>query len=656
MTSVRHRRLRVAVTGLLCVVALAATAVSPALAAGPNRHVLAGTKPAWVKAVKKTANVPASQKINAKVWLTPRDAAQLDALARAISDPNDAQYGQIISEGQYSARFAPTADQVSAVRQWLSGAGLHIDEVGPDRHYVAVSGSAAAISAAFGTGLGTYKVNGDTVRAPYADVSIPSALAGTVLAVSGLSTLGHMTHPADFGAPDAFVNGTPCSDYYGQKDANSLPKFKGNTLPWAVCGYVPSQFRGTYGIDKSGFDGSGQTVAITDAFDADTLLADANKYSRLHGDQPFAGGQFKDKSVAEDATTEEACGGNGWYGEQALDIEAVHGMAPGANVIYYGAASCFDDDLLGSLTRAVHDNKASIVTNSWGEPTFVVVDGELFTTIDQGLVDAYEAIFKQGAVQGIGFYFSSGDDGDDLAAYGYKHPDWPAQDPWVTAVGGTSLGIDSHDDRSFETGWGTQKYSLSANGKSWTPIADDPFLYGAGGGYSEVFDRPWYQIGVVSKKTTGRAIPDVAMDADPTTGMLVGETQSFPLPSRFGPAGVRYGEYRIGGTSLASPLFAGAQAVAQSAARHRFGFANPLLYLTSEGPGNAGLFDVLPNRSDAGNVRADYANGINAADGLVYSVRTFDHDSSLFTARGWDDVTGLGTVTSRYITQFAAHH
>ena len=69
-----------------------------------------------------------------------------------------------------------------------------------------------------------------------------------------------------------------------------------------------------------------------------------------------------------------------------------------------------------------------------------------------------------------------------------------------------------------------------------------------------------------------------------------------------------------------------------------------------------GTSSVIVWRSDAGNVRADYANGINAADGFLYSVRTFDHDSSLFTARGWDDVTGLGTVTSRYITQFAAHH
>ena len=108
-------------------------------------------------------------------------------------------------------------------------------------------------------------------------------------------------------------------------------------------------------------------------------------------------------------------------------------MAPAANVLYYGGASCFDDDLLASLSRIVADNKASIVSNSWGEPTFFVDPRTvIYATIDQDLVDAYESVFKQGAVQGIGFYFSSGDDGDDLAAWGFKHPDYPTGDPWVT--------------------------------------------------------------------------------------------------------------------------------------------------------------------------------------------------------------------------------
>jgi subtilase family serine protease len=327
-------------------------------------------------------------------------------------------------------------------------------------------------------------------------------------------------------------------------------------------------------------------------------------------------------------------------------------MAPGANVLYYGAASCYDDDLLASLAKVVGDNNASIVTNSWGEPTFVNIPEIGCTpciTIDDSLVNAYESVFEQGAVQGIGFYFSSGDNGDELDAWGVKHPDWPTEDPWVTSVGGTSLAVNQANQRSFETGWGTSKWALSGN--TWVNTV--PFLYGAGGGFTylpefnlALFDRPWYQDGVVQSSTPGRAVPDIAADADPTTGMLVGETQNFTLPSRFGPAGVHYGEYRIGGTSLASPLMAGMQAVAQG--HDRIGFANPLIYSLAH---SGVYYDVTP-QGDAGNVRSDFVNGQNADNGLAYSVRTFDQDSSLTTGPGWDDVTGVGSPTSGYFALF----
>ena len=264
----------------------------------------------------------------------------------------------------------------------------------------------------------------------------------------------------------------------------------------------------------------------------------------------------------------------------------------------------------------------------------------LYTTIDDALVNAYESIFKQGAVQGIGFYFSSGDNGDDLDAFGYAHPEFPTGDPWVTSVGGTSLAVDRNDRRSFETGWGTSKWNLSDDGTSWVNTV--PFLYGAGGGFSQVFAEPFYQFGVVHSPTGGRAVPDIGLVGDPTTGMLVGETQDFDLPSRYGPAGVHYGEYRIGGTSLSSPLMAGVQAAAQG--HSRIGFANPAIYALYR---HGAYYDVTP-QGDLGNVRVDYLNGENADDGIVYSLRTFDQDSSLETGRGWDDVTGVGAPTKRY--------
>ena len=154
------------------------------------------------------------------MWLAPRDAAQLDALATAVSDPSSAQYGQFLSADQVRAQFAPTADQVTQVSTWLSGAGLTVGAVGADNRFVAVSGTAAAINAAFGTQLTSYVVGGHAERAPATDLSVPVGLAGTVQAVTGITTFGHMVKQADFGPPDAFVPGTPCSAYYGQKIAD----------------------------------------------------------------------------------------------------------------------------------------------------------------------------------------------------------------------------------------------------------------------------------------------------------------------------------------------------------------------------------------------------------------------------------------------------
>ena len=642
----------------LGVVVLAASAMSvlPASAA-QTRHVLPDGKPSWISAVPQTGAVSAGQRVSAKVWLSPRNAAQLDAFAQAVSDPSSALYGRFITSAQYDQQFAPTAGAVAAVGQWLTGYGLHIDAVGAGNTFVAVSGSTAAMNSAFSTQLAHYVINGNVEQAPAQEVSVPDSVAGNVLTVTGLSTLGHRTTPAkSFGPPAAFVPGTPCSSYYGQKTASRQPQFNGHTLPYNPCGYIPSQLRSVYGVGQAGGMGSGQSVAITDAYNAPTLLQDANTYATRQGDSAFNQGQFTNNSVKENHKNRLDCGGNGWYGEQSLDVEAVHGMAPNANVLYYGAASCYDDDLLAQLAQVVHDNKASIVTNSWGEPTFVVIGGVLYITITQGLIDAYETVFKRGAVQGIGFYFSSGDNGDELAAWGYKHPDWPTGDPWVTSVGGTSLAIDRNGNRTFETGWGTARYCLSTDGTNCvasgnphgaTWILDVDFLYGSGGGFSQIFDQPSYQNQVVKNNPTGgRAVPDIGLVGDPTTGMLVGETQSFSQETVFGPAGVHYGEFRLGGTSLSSPLMAGIQADAQ-AGRSRIGFANPLIYSLARGRNNP-YYDVTP-QGGQGNVRSDFVNSLNDSAGIRYTVRTFDQDSSLATGRGWDDVTGVGAVTARYI-------
>ena len=122
---------------------------------------------------------------------------------------------------------------------------------------------------------------------------------------------------------------------------------------------------------------------------------------------------------------------------------------------------------------------------------------------------------------------------------------------------------------------------------------------------SSVFAEPFYQRGVVPNGVAHgrRALPDIALDGDPQTGMLVGETQTFPDGS------VRYGEYRIGGTSLSSPLYAGLEALADQAAGRPHGFANPAIYALA---GSPVLHDIKGKSPVPAVVRVNYNNGVDA--------------------------------------------
>jgi subtilase family serine protease len=429
--------------------------------------------------------------------------------------------------------------------------------------------------------------------------------------------------------PVGFRNAQPCSTFYAQQIATKQPTYNGFHVPYAVCGYTPAQLRDAYGAPKS-LTGKGVTVAVIDAYLSPTLLSDVNQYSRNHGVPVFAPGQFRAVTPAGGYHDQDVCDEPGWSGEQALDVEAVHGMAPGANVIYVAGASCSSVDLFSAEVAVVDANEASIVSLSYGGL-------ESSETAGEAAVDTQ--LLKQAAMQGIGFYVASGDNGDELASTGLKQVDSSGSNPYATAVGGTSLAIGPVcAGRSwywFESGWGTQNYMLSPDGKRWLNPA---FYGGAGGGYSVLFDKPSYQAGFVAG--TKRGVPDVAMDADPNTGMRVGVTQQFLN-------GTYYSEYRAGGTSLAAPLFAGVQALTSQAQNRRLGFANPRIYALAKSKPGA-FHDVTNDYDGVANVRADFEDTVGPKGRIVYTLRTFDDDSSLQTARGWDVVTGVGSPTAAY--------
>ena len=647
--------------------------------AAPGQVTVSGSRPSWATPAARSVDAPAGQRIAFRVYLRLRNQAAMDATAQAVSSPGNAAYHHYLTPAQVKDAYDPTDASVASVKAWLTSQNLSVTGTPANNLYVSATGSVAQVNRAFGVDLGLYSVKGQQLRSPDRELSVPASLASVVSGVVGVDQSGNLLKPDHIAAdptsaapasasagtssgaspqavtpssaagaskvpqPDGFRNATPCSAYWGEQVDTSDPGFTktGPHLNYAPCGYTPPQLRQAYGIDtlvKQGLDGRSTTIAIVDAYASPSIYKDASTYAtRNDPTHPLTKSQFSQLIFKPTVSLEgdDQCGANGWWGEETLDVEAAHAMAPGAHILFVGGSDCTDQSLDVALNAVVAGNLAQIVSNSYGDAGEAVSGDE---------VAAFDSISESAVLQGIGVYFSSGDDGDEVADLGgAPTPDFSATNPWVTAVGGTTVGIDHNGKAVLTTSWETGKSTLSH--KKWIPAPPGNYLYGSGGGTSRLYTQPFYQRGVVPDSLStqnqtvagvkGRVVPDISMDGDPNTGMLIGETQTFP-------DGVYYDQYRIGGTSLSSPLFAGFVALADDLVGIHHGFINPSMYANIAG--TAGIADVLP-LSGQGDVRVDYVNGVDATDGLVRSLRSFDDTAGLaiHTTPGYDDTTGLGT-------------
>jgi subtilase family serine protease len=693
-TSRRARRsvtAAISVAGLLTtVVSLAPTAAAAfATTAAASTATVAVGRPSWATAAASTGAVAGGTPITARLYLDSQNPAGLAAYAKAVADPDSSRYGRYLSAKQTAAQFGPSATNTSVVVNYLIAQGVTVFD--NTAHYLDISGSAAQIESAFGTTLDDYSTSTGTHYAPVSDnLSLPASVAPGILTVTGLDGLTDTSARPDSESVAESVTGsepetgpesvsasgsasaetgqnTPassvpeqCSTYWDQYTATGFPTGYTTSTPTAPCPYYPAQIRKAYGVTQTGLTGKGATVAIVDAYGSPTMLADANEYATGHGDAAFRAGQYTEVINSADWELQDECGGaSGWAPEESLDVEMAHGLAPNADVVYVGANSCSDGDFLAAEQEIVDDHLADVVSDSWGE----IMHGPA-GYFDTSIIPAYEQTFEQGAVERIGFNFSSGDCADQApaaAATGVNcdpnsieaQTNWPTSDPWVTSVGATALAISNPKGAyQFETSMGDDRSVLSSDGTSWDPLPGF-FYFGGGGGTSPDFGQPWYQAWAVPyalshtlstgahSATAQRTVPDVAMNGDLVTSTLVGLTQDG-----------QYSEAGYGGTSVASPEFAGVLADAIQARRDNpLGFVNPALYLRSH------LFtDVVQSPA------ADHLGGqtISAvldlgvgADG-AREVRDYalGQDYGLTATRGYDDATGLGSPNAQLLYSF----
>ena len=628
----------------------AAGQVELAASAAGGHTVLPAYVPMWATLVADdgaaTADLgpaPDGAPVSARVYLAGRDPRGQAAYAAAVSDPHNPRYRHYLTSAKIQRRFGPTGPEVASVELWLASSGLQVTAITP--HYLAVSGTAAQARAAFGAAWHGFQVAGRTQYSPPpgAQVTAPARVATAVLTVVPLeSGLPASAPPPGPGPVPAAPS--PCSRYFGQNLATSLPDAYGHPAPYAACGYTPQQLRSAYGVPAS-LTGKGVTVAVVHQWAYPTAAQDLTTFGARHG-EPLRPGQFTQilpPNLNASCPDGIQAGNARATNEEDLDVEAVHAMAPDAGIVYLGA-QCDDDfgtlGVLDALTEITDRHLASIVTDASGVPI-----------ASPGVIAAYEQVFQQGAAEGIGFYTPSGDYGDN-AIHTPDHqpmpPSYPASDPWVTAVGGTSLAIGADGSYQWETGWGDDDAPLAPSGTSWAGLPG-AFAAGSGGGTSTQFTQPPYQRGIVPARLSEangssapmRVVPDIAADADPATGPVIGVT-GIPGPGQ--PAA--YTEFPGAGTSVSTPLIAGVQADDQQAAGRPIGFANPAIYarygtpafhdITSQPPGPPAMPDAVLPAGTGGSPQP--------------MLETFGMDDGLATTPGYDDVTGVGTPAPEYFT------
>lgn len=632
-----------------------------------------------------SGSVSARSTVSFDLSLKLRNASGAARLVREVSSPGWKQFHHYLTDAQWSARYGPTRASASAAVSWLKHEGFTGIKVGKERLLVSASGSAAKVEKAFGVKLGMYNVAGHRVRLASGTFSVPASIAGSVAGTVGIdqivattqltqnltATTAKAAKPAQEPAPPGgFRNPQPCSAYWGQKtdttDSTSLYAPYTGPLPYDICGYKPAQMRSAYGLN-AGDNGKGVTLAVVDAYDSPTLLSDVQEYFALNDPAiQLSSSQFIN---VEPATVDDQslCGGSGWYPEQALDIESSHTMAPDARIEFVGAQDCLDSNLLSALQTAVTSG-ASVVSDSWGDTL-----GDLFD--QESTMAAYDEVFEEADVTGVSVLFSSGDTGDNFADYGIDAPNFPADDPNITSVGGTTLEIGGNGKDEAQYGWATARQVLCSPatttncGTATTPTGSLAFQAGGGGGTSYAYAEPYYQTSVVpaalanrNDAVTGEATrvdPDISMDADAQSGFLIGLTQTFP-------DGTYYAQFKEGGTSLASPLLAGVIADVDQKAGIPLGFLNPVLYKADTATPSA-FNDILapPDPDATAVIRVDYGNDVDTTDGYVVSLRAIGYAGpetycdgtgncatrpyTLTATPGFDSLTGLGSINPSFI-------
>jgi subtilase family serine protease len=506
--------------GVVCA-SLALSAAVPALGqhAALTPHV---PDPVAGGVAPMVGRVPAQQRVSLAISLPLRDEDGLVRFLADLYDPQSSNYRHYLSVQEFADRFGPTESDYTALQSFAQMNGLRVVDRMANRMVLDIEGPSANVESALHVTMGVYQHPTEARTFYSADREPTLSLDVPVLHISGLD---------NFDLPIAKNHIAPSS-------------VRSNTIKGSGPGgsYLGSDLRTAY-YGSGSLNGTGQTLAIF-AFkgyninDIDTYFNHANESLNV----PIKGISVNGASLN--------CGAGCNDVEQALDIEQAISMAPGLSQlsVYVGASN------VSIFSKMASDNTAKTISCSYGWAK------------NQSVLDP---IFEQMAAQGQSVFVATGDQGSGTAA----NVVWPADDAWVTAVGGTVLTTNGAGGPwQSETGWAN---SAGMPSKNNIPI-------------------PSYQqfAGVITSSnhgsTTLRNIPDVASESNASQYMC-----GNGVCRDFG-----------GGTSYAAPLWAGLIAMANQQAVANgdsyIGFLNPTIYGIGTGSSFGSDFHDITSGSNGG--------------------------------------------------------
>ncbi len=531
----------------------------------------------------RIGGLPRTESIGLEFVLAPSHPAQLTSQVDALYDRASPQYHDWLTPDEFSARFGPSPSEVSGVQRWLSSVGLHSSY--RSGSVLQVSESAGVVESGLGVSFNQYRLAGGRQvhvadRAPL----LPTALSASVVSVLGLDDLPQLV-------PHISQDRTRQSSHLLPRAQGLSPCGAAASEAAGIGGYTADQVGAAYGVGSltgAGQIGAGQTVGVYEL--GQHSASDISQYETCFG---------LHNSVSTVAVDGGGAAGVGGTTEADADIEQVATQAPGTSIISYEGPNTSTGSY-DTWHTIVTQDVASVVSTSYGlcEPDSVA----------DGVVSSEDVLFQQAAAQGQTILAASGDSGSEDC---YLPPettdtslqvDYPASDPYVAGVGGTTLAGD-----------GTQSTWNDCEGQVGPTCANDNGGSG-GGGISRIWAPPSWQPRESEWSSAGNAcgtdcrdVPDVSANAGaPEVFLVQGAWNAYV------------------GTSIAAPLVAGLVAdTTNGCAPARRGAIGQALYdLAGQGAYGTAFSDVTTGDNDL--------------------TRTYS-PAEYSAGPGYDPVTGIGT-------------